>query len=140
MAKKRMFSNDIVDTDRFLTLSNEAKILYFYFGMKADDDGFISNAVMLLRVLAMDKKYLDELIDNDYLIDFENGIYVITDWLENNYLNKTKVKATLNTEELKKLEIIENRYVIKQNTRLADSSNKVGRSLAQNRIEEKRIE
>ena len=140
MAKKRMFSNDIIDTDKFLMLTNEAKMLYFYLGMKADDDGFISNAVMLLRILAIDKKYIDELVNNDYLIDFENGIYVITDWLENNYLDKNKVKPTLNQEEYKKTEIIGNHYVLKLNQGLNQSLTKVNKKFTQNRIEENRIE
>ena len=43
MAKRRMFSLDIVDTDAFLDLPASSQNLYFHLGMRADDDGFISS-------------------------------------------------------------------------------------------------
>ena len=39
MAKKRMFSTDMVDTDAFLNMPGGAKLLYFYLGTHGDDDG-----------------------------------------------------------------------------------------------------
>lgn len=43
MANRRMFSLDVVDTDRFLDMSASAQALYFHLGMRADDDGFVSS-------------------------------------------------------------------------------------------------
>lgn len=40
MAKRRMFSLDVVDTDAFLDLPASSQCLYFHLGMRADDDGF----------------------------------------------------------------------------------------------------
>ena len=38
-----MFSLDVVDTDKFLEMPLSTQALYFHFGMRADDDGFVSS-------------------------------------------------------------------------------------------------
>ena len=43
MAKKRMFSLSVVDTDLFLEMPVTSRLLYYELGMRADDDGFIDN-------------------------------------------------------------------------------------------------
>lgn len=43
MAKKRMFSLDVVDLDSFIEMPVSAKLLYYDLGMRADDDGFVGN-------------------------------------------------------------------------------------------------
>ena len=43
MANKRMFSIDVVDTDKFLDMPVSTQALYFHFGLRADDDGFVSS-------------------------------------------------------------------------------------------------
>ena len=40
MARRRMFSLDVVDTDNFTEMSVSAQVLYFHLGMHGDDDGF----------------------------------------------------------------------------------------------------
>lgn len=49
MANRRMFSLDVVDTDRFLDMSASAQALYFHLGMRADDDGFVSSPRKIAR-------------------------------------------------------------------------------------------
>ena len=39
MANRRMFSLDVVATDKFIELPVSAQCLYFHLGMRADDDG-----------------------------------------------------------------------------------------------------
>ena len=51
MANRRMFSLDVVDTDRFLDMSASAQALYFHLGMRADDDGFVSSPRKIARKL-----------------------------------------------------------------------------------------
>lgn len=43
MARRRMFSLDVVDTDNFTEMSVSAQVLYFHLGMHGDDDGFVSS-------------------------------------------------------------------------------------------------
>lgn len=45
MAQKRMFTMKIVDSDAFLDMPMSAQCLYFHLNMRADDDGFIGNAL-----------------------------------------------------------------------------------------------
>lgn len=49
MARRRMFSLDVVDTDAFLDLPSSAQALYFHLGMRADDDGFVSAPRKIVR-------------------------------------------------------------------------------------------
>lgn len=42
MASRRMFSKDVVCSDRFLDMPASAQALYFQYGLEADDDGFVS--------------------------------------------------------------------------------------------------
>ena len=77
MSRRRMFSLDIIDSDQFQDLPKTAKYLYFEFGMRADDDGFIGNPKRLLRMLECDDGDLRILIAKGYIISFETGIIVI---------------------------------------------------------------
>lgn len=60
MANRRMFSLDIVDTDRYLEMPVSAQALYFHLGMRADDDGFVETypVMRLTRAAADDLKIL----------------------------------------------------------------------------------
>ena len=49
MAKKRMFSLDVVDTDDFLEMPCGAQALYFQLGMHGDDDGFVGSPRRIMR-------------------------------------------------------------------------------------------
>ena len=41
MANRRMFSRDVVETDRFLGMPLTSQALYFHLGMEADDAGCV---------------------------------------------------------------------------------------------------
>ena len=43
MAKKRMFSMSVIDSEAFTDMPLSAQALYFHLNMRADDDGFIGN-------------------------------------------------------------------------------------------------
>ena len=47
-----MFSLQVVDTDFFMDMPTSAQALYFHLGMRADDDGFISNARRILKLIS----------------------------------------------------------------------------------------
>ena len=49
MANRRMFSLDVVDTDKFLEMPVTSQALYFHMGMRADDDGFLANPKKIMR-------------------------------------------------------------------------------------------
>ena len=102
MARKRMFDSEIINQDSFLDLPMEAKALYFLLGMEADDEGFVSPR-KVLRLHGGSNDSLKILVAKQFVIPFNTGVVVITDWKRNNYLNKNKLKETIYQEEKKQL-------------------------------------
>ena len=84
MANKRMFSLDVIDTDKFLDMPASTQCLYFQLGMRADDDGFVSSPKKIVKIANCSEDDLRLLASKGYIIPFESGIIVITDWNVNN--------------------------------------------------------
>ena len=99
MANRRMFSLDVVDTDKFLDMPISAQCLYFHFGMHADDDGFISSPKKIVKAVNCSNDDLKILISKEYIIPFDDGVVVITDWKANNYIQKDRYKETRYVED-----------------------------------------
>lgn len=90
MANRRMFSREITESDRFTDLSVEARCLYFSLSMNADDDGFIVSPRRVCRSCAIEESFLQELSASGFIITFDSGVVVITDWLLNNHIRKDR--------------------------------------------------
>lgn len=99
MARRRMFSKDIVITDKFITMPATSRCLYFELAMQADDDGFVSNPKIILRMLGFNEADLKILIINEYVIPFESGVVVITHWKQHNNIPKDRYTPTIYTKE-----------------------------------------
>lgn len=99
MARKRMFSNDIVDTDKFLNMPTSTQLLYFQFGMKADDDGFIGSAQKIMKCCGCKQKDLDRLIQEGYIARFDSGVCYIRNWEIHNTIRKDRYTPTQYGEE-----------------------------------------
>ena len=108
MAQKRMFSLSVVDTDQFLEMPLSSRLLYYELGMRADDDGFVSNWKKILAFTGLKEDDLKVLIAKKYIIPFDSGVIVIRHWRMNNYLQKDRTKPTIYQEELKKLGLDDN--------------------------------
>ena len=113
MANKRMFSIDVVDTDKFLDMPVSTQALYFHFGMRADDDGFVSSPKKIVKIANCTNDDLRVLISKGYIIPFESSVVVITDWRKNNTLKGDRYKPTVYQEELGILETQGNSYILK---------------------------
>ena len=109
MAQKRMFDKRITDSDKFIDLPNSAKALYFLAGMNADDKGFFQPA-KLQRENGFSNDDFKILIAKGYLITFESGVMVITDWNKNNWLDNRRITETEYVNELNMLKLINDRY------------------------------
>lgn len=134
MANKRMFSIDVVDTDKFLDMPVSTQALYFHFGMRADDDGFVSSPKKIVKIANCTNDDLRVLISKGYIIPFESGVVVITDWRKNNTLKGDRYKPTVYQEELGILETQGNSYILKgsgisSGTRLEPDWNQIGTKL-----------
>lgn len=111
MAAKRMFSIDVIDTDKFLDMPVSTQALYFHFGMRADDDGFVSSPKKIVKIANCTNDDLRILISKGYVIPFDSGVVVITDWRVNNSIRSDRYKPTIYQEELKQLETSKNTYL-----------------------------
>ena len=94
-----MFSLQVVDTDKFMDMSTSAQALYFHLGMHGDDDGFVSSPKKIARSAGCNDDDLRLLASKGYIIPFESGVIVITDWNVNNTLKNDRYHETAYSEE-----------------------------------------
>lgn len=109
MAKKRMFSIDIVGSDAFLDLPYSSQCLYFQLCMRADDDGFVGNPKTIQRIAGTKASDLELLVKKRFLLQFPSGVVVIKHWKINNQIQKDRYTPTVYTEEYKSLYIKDNK-------------------------------
>lgn len=103
MARRRMFSLDVIDTDKFNDMSISARLLYYELCMRADDDGFVPSPKKIVRMVGCSEEDLKMLIAKGYAIAFDSGIIVITHWKMHNYIPKDRYHKTIFQEEQAKL-------------------------------------
>jgi hypothetical protein len=103
MAERRMFSLKVVDTDNFLSMPISARLLYYDFGMRTDDDGFVSSPRKILRISNCSDDDFKLLIAKGYVIPFESGVIVITHWKMQNSIQKDRYKETIYMDEKSRL-------------------------------------
>lgn len=130
MAQKRMFDKGLLETDAFMDMPMPTKALYFLLGMEADDEGFVSPA-RVMRIYGGNTDDLKVLIAKKFVIQFESGVIVITDWKKNNWLDSRRVKKTVYEAEKALLSESNEKYLLLSEC-LA--------SIEENRVEEKRAE
>ncbi len=105
MGQKRMFSLCVVDTDKFTEMPCSAQALYFHLGMHGDDDGFVSSPVKIQRSVGCSTDDLRLLAAKGFIIPFESGVIVITDWNINNTLKNDRYHGTVYKTEKAMLQI-----------------------------------
>lgn len=136
MAQKRMFDRAVIDTDKFMDLPVSAKALYFLLGMEADDEGFVSYK-KVIRIHGGNEDDIKVLEAKNFVIKFNSGVVVITDWRKNNWLDSRRIKSTEYVTEKELLAISkDNQYVLSK--RLADVKPEEN-SIEENRTEQNSI-
>lgn len=105
MAQKRMFSIEVVATDRFLELPTPAQSLYFQLCMRADDEGFVSSPKILMRSLGVNSGTYKKLVENRYILEFDSGVVAIKDWFVNNTIRGDKSRKSRHVKERERVEI-----------------------------------
>lgn len=109
MAKRRMFSQEITESDSFLDMPLSAQALYFHLGMSADDDGFVNSPKRVQRSIGANEDDLKLLIAKHFVLAFDSGVIVIKHWKINNYIAKDRYKPTTYIDEKSLLVEKENR-------------------------------
>lgn len=128
LANRRMFSKDVVDTDKFLEMPPSTQALYFHLGMRADDDGFVSSPKKITQFVNCGNDDLKLLLAKGYLIPFESGVVVISDWNVNNWIRADRKHATRFEQEKSLLSISNDIYILDANqmpTKCQPSANQV---------------
>ena len=121
MANKRMFSADVVETDAFLELPSKSQLLYFHLGMRADDDGFVSSPRTIMRTTGCTTRDLKRLEAAGYVISFDSGVLVVTDWKINNTLKNDRHHKTVFQSEFALLkESTSKRYILSNSGTIAE--------------------
>lgn len=84
MSNRRMFSNRIANSARFLQMPTEAQLLYFHMILRADDDGVVES-YPLMRLLGVPNDNLKLLLVKEFIRKLnDDQVIVIVDWLEHN--------------------------------------------------------
>lgn len=110
MANRRMFSLDVVDTDKFLDMPATSQNLYFHLGMRADDDGFVSNPKKITKLVNCGNDDLNVLISRGFVLVMEDGIVVIRHWRQNNYIQVDRYKKTIYQQQMAALTVNDGVY------------------------------
>lgn len=111
-----MFSLQVVDTDKFLDMPPSSQALYFHLGMHGDDDGFVSSPRKIARCAGCNDDDMRILAAKGFIIPFDSGVLVITDWRVNNTLQNDRYKETMYQEEKSLLRLEKSgKYVIGSN-------------------------
>lgn len=105
MARRRMFSLDVVDTDRFLDMPSSTQALYFHLGMRADDDGFVASPKRTAAMCGCSADDLNLLAAKGFVRPFESGVLVIVDWRKNNQIRPDRYTPTQFLDEKAQLGI-----------------------------------
>lgn len=95
MARKRMITSDVIGTDKFFSLSLDARGLYMHLNSVADDDGFIASPQSTTIMVGGTKELLRELIDAGYIMEMDSGICLVTHWFMHNTLKSNRYNPTI---------------------------------------------
>lgn len=132
-----MFDRDIVSSDSFTEMSSDAQSLYFHLGIQADDEGFVSPKG-IMRMISAPEDSLKVLIGKKFVIPFQSGVVVITDWNKNNWLDTRRLHRSVYTKERKLLSISDDgKYSLSEGLASAKQM-RVESSIEESRVEEKR--
>ena len=103
-----MFALTVADSDAFLDMPLSAQALYFHFGMRADDEGFVNNPKKIQRMIGASDDDAKILVAKKFVIPFASGVIVIKHWRINNYIQKDRFHKTVYEDEKALLTVKEN--------------------------------
>ena len=131
MARRRMLSLDVIDTDVFLDMPVSSQNLYFHLALRADDDGFVASQKKIARACGSTDDDIKILLAKSFIIPFETGVCVITHWRVHNYIQSDRYHPTIHYAEKNKLITENNVYSLDtkciQDVRELESEVRVGK-------------
>jgi len=129
VANRRMFSKELLSTDMFIDMPLSAQALYMHLNLNADDDGCISRAGQIIKCIGASNDDFKILQAKGYILQIDDKVYVVTDWLINNVIRNDRKTPSIFTEQLKLLKVDENkRYSFDAGTPLLEFTKKKEKS------------
>lgn len=111
MSNRRMFNKQILYRFDFVNMSAAAQRLYIYLILEADDDGFVSDPLRIVRMISVGEQDYEELKSCGFVHEFKSGICVIMHWLYHNSIWRDGYTATMFREERAQVKICGNEYL-----------------------------
>ena len=111
MARRRMISNDITGSYNFQSMEHTTQLLYFYFCLSADDDGFIGNPYIYTNLTGCSENDLETLERRGFVIRFASGVLAVVHWYIHNTIKKDRYNPTVHKAELAQLRLEDKCYV-----------------------------
>ena len=71
MAERRMVSKAVLHSPSFLAMPVAAQMLYVHLELFADDDGFVATPLQVVRMMGIQKRFYQVLIDQGFVIPFD---------------------------------------------------------------------
>ncbi len=102
-----MFHKELVSSDKFIDMPASTQLLFFHLGMNADDEGFVSSPKRIQRMVGCGSDDLKILLAKNFIVGFDSGVVVITDWNKHNQLRKDRFSPTLHVEEKAQLQLVD---------------------------------
>lgn len=101
-----MFSRRITNSARFLKMTADAQLLYFHLCLAADDDGIVEAFAVRNMVGAKEDTFAN-LQGRGFItiLDAENEIILINDWLEHNRLRADRITPSIHRDLLDGMDV-----------------------------------
>lgn len=120
MARKRMFTKNVTESDAFCDMPLSSQALYFHLNMRADDDGFVGNPKGIQKIIGAAEDDLKLLIVKGFLIPLEHGVVVIKHWRMHNTIRWDRYTPTIFQDEARAIYIKKNQsYTLDENKAVA---------------------
>ncbi|WP_416182245.1 hypothetical protein [Acidaminococcus timonensis] len=98
MAYRRMLLKELIRNDHFLTLPHSSQCLYMHLLLEADDDGFVSNPLSVVRMTRTTVEDLKNLLNVEYILVFSSGVILIKNWCQHNKIRRDRYRSSILTE------------------------------------------
>jgi hypothetical protein len=121
-----MISIKVVDTDMFLEMPMSARLLYYDLNVRADDDGFVGSPNKITKMIGASNDDLKILVAKHFIIPFQSGICVISDWKVHNTIKSDRYRPTQYLVEKSQLTLNDNKSYEIDGTMLEPEWNQSG--------------
>ena len=129
MKAKACFASSVCSSDKFVSMPEEAQVLYFQLCFEADADGAITGIERISRSFGYGKEEIDKLTETGLLV-WPLGVPFIADWWVNNRVDNAHYKSGAHKDARSLLELDENRHYIVKGEAGEDYSRRFGEQSA----------